>query len=364
MASWSFSKSSTCTWARPVSAAPSAMWSSALRRAPSPARKGFPGTFSDIRDWPARSPRGRPPAMPGPPDGGRQIPMWRARRPRGPDTSVPCCRAPNAQRPHRPPSPPRSPPRLPDAPRCGSRLPGPRAARAERPHRTSPSPFSGWPPRRIRRRARGGQRRRRGLLPQAFDAGEAGLLQHVRMPRETAGDVEQIVIEKQGAGLQHPGDLAVAGGDRLEIAQIVNRDRRYGEIERSADARAPMRVAEIGEDVTDPLGVRRKPAARFGEHRLRIVLQRHPCGRKGAQYLLRDDPVAAADIEDRDRGLGREGGMREHLPDPLPAFPLAPLIARDPPRHITLRVPVVFADRKALLRRRHVALPPGVGGQD
>src|SRR5579875_246302 len=213
-------------------------------------------------------------------------------------------------------------------------------------------------------RSAGGQRRRRALLPQAFDAGEAGLLQHLRMPRETAGDVEQIVIEKQGAGLQHPGDLAVAGGDRLEIAQIVNRDRRYGEIERSADARAPLRVAEIGEDVTDPLGVRRKPAARLGEHRLRIVLQRHPRGRKGAQYLLRDDPVAAADIEDRDRGLGRESGMREHLPEMLSAFGVAPLIACDPPRHITLRVPVVFADRKALLRRRHVALPPGVGGQD
>jgi hypothetical protein len=87
------------------------------------------------------------------------------------------------------------------------------------------------------------QCRQRCLPPEALDASEPGLPEQLDMMLDAANLVEkQVVVEKRLAWFQGFGDTAVACGDRAQVAQVVDDDRRTGEVEWPTDTAGPSGV--------------------------------------------------------------------------------------------------------------------------
>src|SRR5713226_5732949 len=164
---------------------------------------------------------------------------------------------------------------------------------------------------------------------------------------EPAGETDQVGIQEHRAGLEHRVHCVIAGSYQPVIAQIMNRDRRYGEVERPADFCRPLRVTQIAHHESELCTMAGEPAARL---------------RKAPQHLFAYDSIAGSYVEHLNLCVAREARPLEHLLEQRTPFVVTLNVPPDPVVDVFRRMPIVVADMPFLslvhepLRR---ALPAG-----
>src|SRR5713226_7889364 len=156
---------------------------------------------------------------------------------------------------------------------------------------------------------------------------------------EPAGKTDQVRIQEHRSGLEHGVHYPIAGSYQPVIAQIMNRDRRYGEVKRTANFCRPLRVTQIAHYESDLCTMAGEPAACLLEHRLGKIKQRDPRVRKAPQHLFAYDSIARAHVENADLRVVREHRPLEHLLEQRTPFVVTLNVPSDPVVDVFRRMP-------------------------
>src|ERR1700751_4916136 len=86
------------------------------------------------------------------------------------------------------------------------------------------------------------------IIPCPGDAAHAGLLHHSDMGFDAPGHGEKVIVEKRCAWLEQRCYAAIARGNGVHLAKVMDGDGGHDHVERPAHAPAPLRIGEISQD--------------------------------------------------------------------------------------------------------------------